>query len=79
MDELASWLAGLGLEALVPVLQANDIVPGDTELPPSPTVPSLLLVIALVCFVEPPGRKAGVRVANAAELIAKLKEVGALS
>jgi len=29
--------------------------------------------------VEPPGRKAGVRVANAAELIAKLKEVGALS
>jgi len=29
--------------------------------------------------VEPPGRKAGVKVANAAELIAKLKEVGALS
>jgi electron transfer flavoprotein beta subunit len=29
--------------------------------------------------VEPPGRKAGVRVANAAELIAKLKEAGALS
>ena len=25
MDELASWLARLGLEALVPVLQANDI------------------------------------------------------
>jgi electron transfer flavoprotein beta subunit len=29
--------------------------------------------------VEPPGRKAGVKVANAAELIAKLKEVGVLS
>jgi electron transfer flavoprotein beta subunit len=29
--------------------------------------------------VEPPGRKAGVKVANAAELIAKLREVGALS
>jgi electron transfer flavoprotein beta subunit len=29
--------------------------------------------------VEPPGRKAGVKVANAAELIAKLKEVGTLS
>ena len=29
--------------------------------------------------VEPPGRTAGVKVANAAELIAKLKEVGALS
>ncbi len=29
--------------------------------------------------VEPPGRKAGVKVANAAELVAKLKEVGALS
>jgi electron transfer flavoprotein beta subunit len=29
--------------------------------------------------VEPPGRKAGVKVANAAELIAKLKEAGALS
>jgi electron transfer flavoprotein beta subunit len=29
--------------------------------------------------VEPPGRKAGVRVADAAELIAKLKEAGALS
>jgi electron transfer flavoprotein beta subunit len=28
---------------------------------------------------EPPGRKAGVKVANAAELIAKLKEAGALS
>src|SRR5262245_14795830 len=29
--------------------------------------------------VEPPGRKAGIKVANAAELVAKLKEVGALS
>jgi electron transfer flavoprotein beta subunit len=29
--------------------------------------------------VEPPGRKAGVKVADAAELIAKLKEAGALS
>jgi electron transfer flavoprotein beta subunit len=29
--------------------------------------------------VEPPGRKAGVKVANAADLIAKLKEVGTLS
>jgi electron transfer flavoprotein beta subunit len=29
--------------------------------------------------VEPPGRKAGVKVANAAELVAKLKEVGTLS
>jgi len=29
--------------------------------------------------VEPPGRKAGVMVANAAELVAKLKEVGVLS
>ena len=29
--------------------------------------------------VEPPGRKAGVKVANAAELVAKLREVGALS
>jgi electron transfer flavoprotein beta subunit len=28
--------------------------------------------------VEPPGRKAGVKVANAAELVAKLREVGAL-
>ena len=29
--------------------------------------------------VEPPGRKAGVKVASAAELVAKLKEAGALS
>jgi len=29
--------------------------------------------------VEPPGRKAGVKVANAAELLAKLKEVGVLA
>jgi electron transfer flavoprotein beta subunit len=29
--------------------------------------------------VEPPGRKAGIKVANAAELVARLKEAGALS
>ena len=29
--------------------------------------------------VEPPGRKAGIKVANAAELVAKLKEAGTLS
>jgi electron transfer flavoprotein beta subunit len=29
--------------------------------------------------VDPPGRKAGVRVANAAELVAKLKEAGTLA
>jgi electron transfer flavoprotein beta subunit len=29
--------------------------------------------------VEPPGRKAGVKVVNAAELVAKLKEAGALA
>jgi electron transfer flavoprotein beta subunit len=29
--------------------------------------------------VEPPGRKAGVKVANAAELVARLRETGALS
>ena len=29
--------------------------------------------------VEPPGRKAGVKVANAAELVAKLKEAGVLA
>jgi predicted ATPase/class 3 adenylate cyclase len=34
VDELASWLARLGLEALVPVLQANDI---DLELLPELT------------------------------------------
>ena len=35
--------------------------------------------LSVLKTVEPPGRKAGVKVANAAELIAKLKEVGALS
>jgi electron transfer flavoprotein beta subunit len=35
--------------------------------------------LKLLKTVEPPGRKAGVKVANAAELVAKLKEVGALS
>jgi electron transfer flavoprotein beta subunit len=35
--------------------------------------------LKIVTTVEPPGRKAGVKVANAAELVAKLKEAGALS
>ena len=35
--------------------------------------------LKLVSTVEPPGRKAGIKVANAAELIAKLKEAGILS
>ena len=35
--------------------------------------------LKVVKTVEPSGRKAGVKVANAAELVAKLKEVGALS
>jgi electron transfer flavoprotein beta subunit len=35
--------------------------------------------LKVVKTVEPPGRKAGVKVANAAELIAKLKEAGTLS
>ena len=35
--------------------------------------------LKVVTTVEPPGRKAGVKVANAAELVAKLKEAGALS
>jgi electron transfer flavoprotein beta subunit len=35
--------------------------------------------LKVVKTIEPPGRKAGVKVANAAELIAKLKEAGALS
>jgi electron transfer flavoprotein beta subunit len=35
--------------------------------------------LKLLKTVEPPGRKAGVKVANAAELVAKLKEAGALS
>lgn len=35
--------------------------------------------LKVVSTVEPPGRKAGIKVANVAELVAKLKEVGALS
>jgi electron transfer flavoprotein beta subunit len=35
--------------------------------------------LKIVKIVEPPGRKAGIKVANAAELVAKLKEAGALS
>ena len=35
--------------------------------------------LKVVKTVEPPGRKAGIKVANAAELVAKLKEAGALS
>jgi electron transfer flavoprotein beta subunit len=35
--------------------------------------------LKVVTTVEPPGRKAGVKVANAAELVAKLKEAGTLS
>jgi electron transfer flavoprotein beta subunit len=33
----------------------------------------------IVKTVEPPGRKAGIKVGSAAELVAKLKEAGALS
>ena len=46
--------------------------PADLGVDPAPR-------LKVVKTVEPPGRKAGVKVANAAELIAKLKEVGALS
>jgi electron transfer flavoprotein beta subunit len=35
--------------------------------------------LKIVKTVEPPGRKAGIKVANAAELVAKLKEAGTLS
>jgi electron transfer flavoprotein beta subunit len=35
--------------------------------------------LKVLSTVEPPGRKAGVKVANAAELVAKLKEAGILS
>jgi electron transfer flavoprotein beta subunit len=35
--------------------------------------------LKVVKTVEPPGRKAGIKVANAAELVAKLKEAGILS
>jgi electron transfer flavoprotein beta subunit len=46
--------------------------PADYGVDPAPH-------LKVVKTVEPPGRKAGVKVANAAELIAKLKEAGALS
>ncbi len=35
--------------------------------------------LKVVATVEPPGRKAGIKVANAAELVSKLKEAGILS
>ncbi len=35
--------------------------------------------LKVVSTVEPPGRKAGIKVANAAELVSKLKEAGILS
>jgi electron transfer flavoprotein beta subunit len=35
--------------------------------------------LKVVTTVEPPGRKAGIKVANAAELVSKLKEAGILS
>ncbi len=35
--------------------------------------------LKVVKTVEPPGRKAGIKVANAAELVAKLREAGILS
>jgi electron transfer flavoprotein beta subunit len=35
--------------------------------------------LKVLSTVEPPGRKAGIKVANAAELVAKLKEAGILS
>jgi electron transfer flavoprotein beta subunit len=46
--------------------------PADYGVDPAPR-------LKVVKTVEPGGRKAGVKVANAAELIAKLKETGALS
>jgi len=46
--------------------------PADLGVDPAPR-------LKVVKTVEPPGRKAGVKVANAAELIAKLKEAGILS
>jgi electron transfer flavoprotein beta subunit len=46
--------------------------PSDLGVDPAPR-------LKVVKTVEPPGRKAGVKVANAAELIAKLREAGALS
>jgi electron transfer flavoprotein beta subunit len=46
--------------------------PGDYGVDPSPR-------LKVLKTSEPPGRKAGVKVANAAELVAKLKETGALA
>jgi electron transfer flavoprotein beta subunit len=46
--------------------------PADYGVDPAPR-------LKIIKTVEPPGRKAGVKVANAAELIAKLKETGALA
>ncbi len=46
--------------------------PADYGIDPSPR-------LTVLKTVEPPGRKAGVKVANAAELVAKLKETGALT
>ena len=46
--------------------------PADLGVDPAPR-------LKVVKTVEPPGRKAGIKVANAAELVAKLKEAGALS
>ena len=46
--------------------------PADLGVDPAPR-------LKVVKTVEPAGRKAGVKVANAAELVAKLKEAGALS
>jgi len=46
--------------------------PADFGVDPTPR-------LKVLKTVEPPGRKAGVKVANAAELVAKLKETGALS
>jgi electron transfer flavoprotein beta subunit len=46
--------------------------PGDLGVDPSPR-------LKVLKTAEPPGRKAGVKLANAAELVAKLKETGALA
>jgi electron transfer flavoprotein beta subunit len=46
--------------------------PADYGVDPSPR-------LTVLKTTEPPGRKAGVKVANAAELVAKLKETGAIA
>jgi electron transfer flavoprotein beta subunit len=46
--------------------------PADYGVDPSPR-------LKVLKTTEPPGRKAGVKLANAAELVAKLKEMGALA